>query len=116
MYDRATVQGATFNMRGQLYRGHANATAFSVVQLSVHWAPSRTTRVLVLDGARRCALETCKKKNALYVCCMHALCSGFYYAETKIPNFKLDRTLLSNLAFDLISGVQRGFSSITSQA
>ena len=22
-----TVQGATFNMRGQLYRGHANATA-----------------------------------------------------------------------------------------
>ena len=29
MYDRATVQGASFNMRGQLYRGHANATAFS---------------------------------------------------------------------------------------
>ena len=31
IYDRATVrptvQGATFNMRGQLYRGHANATA-----------------------------------------------------------------------------------------
>ena len=27
MYDRTTVQGATFNMRGQLYRGHANATA-----------------------------------------------------------------------------------------
>ena len=26
MYDRPTVQGATFNMRGQLYRGHANAT------------------------------------------------------------------------------------------
>ena len=25
MYDRTTVQGA--NMRGQLYRGHANATA-----------------------------------------------------------------------------------------
>ena len=24
---RPTVQGATFNMRGQLYRGHANATA-----------------------------------------------------------------------------------------
>ena len=32
-YDRTTVQptvqGATFNMRGQLYRGHANATALS---------------------------------------------------------------------------------------
>ena len=26
---RASVQGATFNMRGQLYRGHANATALS---------------------------------------------------------------------------------------
>ena len=29
MYDRTTAQGATFNMRGQLYRGHANATALS---------------------------------------------------------------------------------------
>ena len=26
-YDRTTVQGATFNMRGQMFRGHANATA-----------------------------------------------------------------------------------------
>ena len=29
MYDRTTVQCATFNMRGQVYRGHANATALS---------------------------------------------------------------------------------------
>ena len=29
MYDRTTVQGATFKMRSQLYRGHANATALS---------------------------------------------------------------------------------------
>ena len=28
-YDRTTVEGADFNMRGQLYRGHANATALS---------------------------------------------------------------------------------------
>ena len=28
-YDRTTVQSATFNMRGQLYCGHANATALS---------------------------------------------------------------------------------------
>ena len=28
-YDCTTVRGATFNMRGQLYRGHANATALS---------------------------------------------------------------------------------------
>ena len=37
---------------------------YPVVQWSVHWAPSRTTWVLVLAGARRCALETCGKKNA----------------------------------------------------
>ena len=29
LFLRTTVQGATFNMCGQLYRGHANATAFS---------------------------------------------------------------------------------------
>ena len=28
-HDRTTVQGATFNMCGQLYRGHTNATALS---------------------------------------------------------------------------------------
>ena len=49
-----TVQGATFNMHGQLYCGHINATAlFS----------SQTTRVLVLAGARHCDLETCRKKK-----------------------------------------------------
>ena len=34
-----------------------------VVQWSVHWAQGRTTRVLVLAGARRCALETYGKKK-----------------------------------------------------
>ena len=65
MYDRTTVQGAAFNMRGQLYRGHANATALftTLVQWSVHWVPSRTTQVLVLAGARRCAFETCGQKK-----------------------------------------------------
>ena len=29
MYDHTTIQGATFKMRGQLYRGHANATVLS---------------------------------------------------------------------------------------
>ena len=62
MHDRTTVQGATFNMCGQLYRGHANATALS--SSPVVSALGRTTRVLVLAGARRCALETCGKKNA----------------------------------------------------
>ena len=27
--ERRTAQGATFNMRGELYRGHANVTALS---------------------------------------------------------------------------------------
>ena len=57
-YDRMTVQGATFNMCGQLYRGHANAMALfsSPVFNSIVQFPAR---------ARRCALETCReKKNA----------------------------------------------------
>ena len=29
MYDRTTIQGATFNMHGQLYHRHPNATALS---------------------------------------------------------------------------------------
>ena len=62
MYDCTTVQDATFNIRGQLYRGHANATALSSSPMVSARAPSRTTRVLVLAGARRCALETCGKK------------------------------------------------------
>ena len=57
MYDRTTVQGATFDMRGQLYRGHANATA--LFSSPVHWAPSRTTQVLVL------AETSCVGKNSL---------------------------------------------------
>ena len=35
----------------------------SVVWWSVHWAPSQMTQVLVLARARRCALETCRKKK-----------------------------------------------------
>ena len=35
----------------------------SVVQWSEHWAPSRMTWVLVLAGARCCALEVCREKK-----------------------------------------------------
>ena len=35
----------------------------SVVQWSVHWALRWTTWVLVLEGARCCALKTCRKKK-----------------------------------------------------
>ena len=61
-YDHTTVQGATFNM--------VNCTAgapmpwlCSVVQWSVHWALSQMTWVLVLAGARHCALEMCGEKK-----------------------------------------------------
>ena len=54
---RAPVQGATFNMRGQLCRGHANATALSSSPV-VSALGSESDA-----GARRCALETCGKKK-----------------------------------------------------
>ena len=58
-----TVQGATFNMRGQLYCGHANAMAFSSSPVVSVLCLSRMTWVLVLAGARHCALETCREKK-----------------------------------------------------
>ena len=67
MYDRKTVRPH----KVLLLTCVVNCTAGTptprlcpVVQWSMHWAPSRTTRVLVLVGARRSALETCGKKNA----------------------------------------------------
>ena len=72
MYDRSTVR----LYKVLLLTCMANCTAGTptpwlcpVVQWSVHWAPSRTTRVLVLVGSRRCALETCGKKK----CELHVL-------------------------------------------
>ena len=56
MYDRTTVQGATLNMRGQLYRGHANATALSSSPVVSVLGSESDDPVLVLAGARRCAL------------------------------------------------------------
>ena len=57
-YDRTTVQDATFNMRDQLHRGHANATALSSSPV-VSALGSESDA-----GARRCALETCGKKKS----------------------------------------------------
>ena len=58
-----TAQGAIFNMHGQLYHKHANATAlFSSPVVSALGSESEETQVLVLAGARCCALETCGKK------------------------------------------------------
>ena len=57
-YDRTTDHTRCY-MRGQLFHGHANATALSSSPVV---SASRTTRVLVLAVARRCALRTCGKK------------------------------------------------------
>ena len=63
-------------MRGQLYRGHANATLCSVVQWSVYWAPSRTTRVpgQAVEPLRRAE----KKKRAPLL----GLAKSIYYSVT----------------------------------
>ena len=62
MCDRTTVQGATFNMCGQLYRGHANATALSCSPVVSALGSESDDRGSSPDRARRCALEMCGKK------------------------------------------------------
>ena len=66
MYDRSTIRP----YKVLLLTCVVNCTAGTptpqlcpVVHWSVHWALSRTTRVLALAGARRCALETCGEKK-----------------------------------------------------
>ena len=72
-----TTQGATFNMHGQLYREYTNVTAlFSSPVVSALGSESNNLRVqppsrtsesnnkLVLVEARRCVLETCRKKKS----------------------------------------------------
>ena len=65
-YDRTTVQPYKVLLSTYVVictAGTPTPRLCSVVQWSVHWAPSRTTRFLVLAGARCCALETCRKKK-----------------------------------------------------
>ena len=57
-----TVQGATLTCMVNCTAGTPMPWLCPVVQWSVHWAPSQTTHVLVMAGARRCTLETCGKK------------------------------------------------------
>ena len=64
MYDRTTVQGATFNMRSQLYRGHANVTALFRSPVVSALGSESDNPGSSPGRARRCALETCGKKNA----------------------------------------------------
>ena len=53
VYDRTTAQGATFNMRGQLYRRHANATALSSSSVVSALGSESDDPALVLARARR---------------------------------------------------------------
>ena len=80
MYDHMTVQP----YKVLLLTCMVNCTAGTpmpwlcpVVQWSVHWAPSWTTQVLVLAGAKCCALETRgeKKMQALLL----GLAKSIYY-------------------------------------
>ena len=54
---------------------------YPVVQWSVHWAPSWTTRVLVLAGARLCALETSREKKKLRTPLL-GLAKSIYYFDS----------------------------------
>ena len=50
MYDRTTVQGATFNMHGQLYCRHANATALFSSPVVSTLAPSHVDLIALTKG------------------------------------------------------------------
>ena len=93
MYDRATVQGATLNMRGQLYRGHTNAMAlFSSPVVSALGSESDNPGSFSWPGQGPFALETCGKK-------MRALLLGlaksiYYFSELVCSVLSLDGCLI----------------------
>ena len=93
MYDRSTVQGATFNMRGQLYRGHTNAIAlFSSPVVSALGSKSDNPGSFSWPEQGRCALETCGEK-------MRALLLGlaksiYYFSELVCSVLSLDGCLI----------------------
>ena len=67
-YDRKTVQGATFNMRGQLYCGHANAMAlFSSPVVSALGSESDDPGSSPGRGKELCPWDVREKKCELRV-------------------------------------------------
>ena len=65
MYDHTTVQGATFNMRGQLYRGHPNDTALSCSPVVIALgSESDDLGSSPGQGKALCPWDLQKKKNA----------------------------------------------------
>ena len=80
--DRTTVQGATFDMRGQLYRGHANATAlFSSPVVSALGSKSDDPGSGPGRGKALCSWDVWEKKmrglaKSIYYCSLY-MSSGF---------------------------------------
>ena len=85
MYDRTTAQGATFSMRGQLYRRHANATALSSSSVVSALGSESDDPALVLARARRWDVRE-KKVRALLL----GLAKSIYFFCSPQPLRKLD--------------------------
>ena len=93
MYDHTTIKVLLLTCVVNCTMGTPTSRLYSVVQWSVHWAPSRTTRVLVLAKARYCALEMCGKKKmwalllglvkSIYCKCSGAL--GHIHSNLHLP-------------------------------
>ena len=66
-----------------------------VVQWSVHWSPSWTTQVLVLAGARRYAVEMCRKKKMWAP--LLSLAKSIYLLLTVLPVIKCSPPSIDNL-------------------
>ena len=82
MYDRTTVQGATFNMRGQLYRGHANATAlFSSPVVSALGSESDDPGSSPGQGKALCPWDVQEKKMRAPLL---GLAKSIYYKLTEV--------------------------------
>ena len=65
LYDCSTIQGATFNMHGQLYRGHANTTALSSSPVvSALGSESDDLGSTPGQGKAKCPWDVQGKKNA----------------------------------------------------
>ena len=63
-YDHTTVQGATFNMCGQLYRGHSNAMAlFSSPVVSTLGSESDNPGSSLSRGKALCPWDVQEKKK-----------------------------------------------------
>ena len=103
MYDHTTVQ--LYKML--LLAWVVNCTAGTpmprlcpVVQWSVHWALSQTTRVLVLAGARHWNVQEKKKMQAPLL----GLAKSIYYHITRKWPFELSKAIVYQKVHHIIDG------------